>query len=550
MKIGIDFDNTIARYDSSFRRTAFANQLISQEWTGKSKTELRDYLRLLPDGEQVWMKLQGQVYGKFMHQAEIMPGFVEFMLKCRLRGHKVFIVTHKTEVGHFDVEQTSLRVEAMKWMESKRFFDPNFFGMEKEHVFFADNREEKVAKIAELECDCFIDDLPEVFAEITFPNNVEKVLYGNYRQDETMKSVTPLCSWEEISLHILGTSAGEEEKSLMELMTNMTIEAFEKVSGRGNSRIYKLTSKAGYSYALKIYPGSDASGRSRLTTEYNALRFLQSKGLDSLPEPLSIDERCDFGLYSWIDGSHVDITDQNALHQAIGFISRLQAISRQEVNSQISLASEACLSLAELLRQVEVRFQRLRSVSDEYLLLRLFLDREFKPLWHDLREYAKKTWPESSKTVGLAECYRILSPSDFGFHNAISVDGRLTFIDFEYFGWDDPVKLTSDFLWHPAMQLEPEIASGWQNSMLKLFADDPDFALRLNVAMPLYGMRWIMILLNEFLPGMAERRRLATGGEIYDKAEAQRMQLQKAALIIERVSRIQANAVVFAFTKA
>ena len=199
MKIGIDFDNTIARYDSSFRRTALANQLISQEWTGRGKTELRDYLRTLPDGEQIWMSLQGQVYGKFMHQAEIMPGFVEFMLKCRLRGHKVFIVSHKTEFGHFDVEQTSLRVEAMKWMESKRVFHPDFFGMKRENVFFADTREEKVAKIAELECDCFIDDLPEVFAEKTFPESVEKVLYGKYRPDETMKSVISFSSWEEIS---------------------------------------------------------------------------------------------------------------------------------------------------------------------------------------------------------------------------------------------------------------------------------------------------------------------------------------------------------------
>jgi len=550
MKIGIDFDNTIARYDSSFRRTALANQLISQEWTGKSKTELRDYLRTLPEGEQVWMKLQGQVYGKFMHQAEIMPGFVEFMLKCRLRGHKVFIISHKTEFGHFDVEQTSLRVEAMKWMESKRFFDPDFFEMEKEDVYFADTREEKVAKIAELECDCFIDDLPEVFAEKTFPESVEKVLYGKYRPDETMKSVIPLSSWEEISFHLLGSSAGEEEKSLMELMTDMPIETLEKVSGRGNSRIYKVRSKEGSSHALKIYPGSDAAGRSRLTTEYNAIGFLRSHGFDALPKLVSMEENSNFGLYSWIDGSRVDIADQTALQQAVDFIFRLHEISRQEVHSQISLASEACLSLAELVRQVEARLQRLQVVSGGYPSLQEFLEKEFQPLWQDVTLYAKEEWPESSKTGELQECYRILSPSDFGFHNAISEDGRLTFIDFEYFGWDDPVKLTADFLWHPAMRLEHEIASVWQNAMLKLFADDPDFARRLNVAMPLYGMRWIMILLNEFLPGIAERRRLATGGEIYDEVEAQGLQLHKAALFIERVTRIQANAVVFADNKA
>ena len=82
--------------------------------------------------------------------------------------------------------------------------------------------------------------------------------------------------------------------------------------------------------------------------------------------------------------------------------------------------------------------------------------------------------------------------------------------------------------------------------MLRLFADVPDFAARLRVAMPLYGMRWIMILLNEFLPGIARRRHLASGVERYDGAEAQRLQLQKALCYRDRVTKIYANAALFA----
>ena len=33
----------------------------------------------------------------------------------------------------------------------------------------------------------------------------------------------------------------------------------------------------------------------------------------------------------------------------------------------------------------------------------------------------------------------ILSPSDFGFHNIISKNQKLYFIDFEYAGWDDQI---------------------------------------------------------------------------------------------------------------
>ncbi|HRD75978.1 MAG TPA: aminoglycoside phosphotransferase family protein, partial [Hyphomicrobiaceae bacterium] len=49
-----------------------------------------------------------------------------------------------------------------------------------------------------------------------------------------------------------------------------------------------------------------------------------------------------------------------------------------------------------------------------------------------------------------------LSPSDFGFHNALSDAGRVTFIDFEYAGRDDPAKLASDFCCQPEIPVPAE----------------------------------------------------------------------------------------------
>ena len=48
-----------------------------------------------------------------------------------------------------------------------------------------------------------------------------------------------------------------------------------------------------------------------------------------------------------------------------------------------------------------------------------------------------------------------MSPSDFGFHNALATPGgRLVFIDFEYAGWDDPAKLANDFFCQPAVPVD------------------------------------------------------------------------------------------------
>ena len=63
MRIGIDFDNTIITYDEVFRAAARAQGLIEPGFDG-SKQAVRDAIRLLPDGELTWQKLQGQVYGK------------------------------------------------------------------------------------------------------------------------------------------------------------------------------------------------------------------------------------------------------------------------------------------------------------------------------------------------------------------------------------------------------------------------------------------------------------------------------------------------------
>ena len=144
MKIGIDFDNTIASYDTLFHEVALRENFISRRWSGCGKTELRNYLRTQPDGEKTWMKLQGLVYGKYMLGAKLMSGVANFFLSCNVREHKIFIVSHKTEYGHFDPEKFSLRSEALKWMDVRRFFDPEYFGLDRENIFFANTREEKV----------------------------------------------------------------------------------------------------------------------------------------------------------------------------------------------------------------------------------------------------------------------------------------------------------------------------------------------------------------------------------------------------------------------
>ena len=47
----------------------------------------------------------------------------------------------------------------------------------------------------------------------------------------------------------------------------------------------------------------------------------------------------------------------------------------------------------------------------------------------------------------------------------------LVFVDFEYFGWDDPAKTIVDFLQHPAMDMTDAQRRAFAAGTLAVFAD-------------------------------------------------------------------------------
>lgn len=202
MRIGIDFDNTIARYDSVFLNLARQTNLLGADCP-TTKKAIRDLLRMQADGETTWQRLQGMVYGAGMAQAELMEGVAEFLTECRTRGVPTFIVSHKTQFNNFDPEQIDLRSAAWRWMSDKGFFARDGFGLGRERIFFEGTRAEKLARIIDLQCTYFIDDLEEVFRESEFPREIKAILYTP-NADSTPGPYEAIASWKQISRYIFG----------------------------------------------------------------------------------------------------------------------------------------------------------------------------------------------------------------------------------------------------------------------------------------------------------------------------------------------------------
>jgi len=192
MLIGIDLDNTIIDYEDAFRTLAREWGLTPAGFQG-NKVAIREYLKTLPGGHEEWMRLQGYVYGKGIHYARVMPGFLEFVRICRERKLPTVIVSHKTQYGHYDPEKVDLREAALGFMAQQGFFDQ--LGFEKQKIFFEFTKEEKLARIKTLECSHFIDDLVDIFTHPQFPISVKPYLLSKEKNSVLDSRVVQCCDW-------------------------------------------------------------------------------------------------------------------------------------------------------------------------------------------------------------------------------------------------------------------------------------------------------------------------------------------------------------------
>lgn len=195
MRIGIDFDNTIVSYDEVFHRVALERKLVPKDLPA-TKLSVRDYLRQ-GGNESSWTEMQGYVYGARMNEAIAFPGAIVFLAWARAAGISVAIVSHKTRhpfLGHpYDLHQA-----ARGWVD--KFLIGNKDRLIEEHdVYFELTKNEKLARIAGLGLDYFIDDLPEILLAEDFPGRTGRILFdpdGNHPADARLVSFS---EWDRIT---------------------------------------------------------------------------------------------------------------------------------------------------------------------------------------------------------------------------------------------------------------------------------------------------------------------------------------------------------------
>jgi hypothetical protein len=174
MRVGIDFDNTIACYDGVFHAAALERGLIPVD-LARDKNSVRDHLNGSGRKDD-FTELQGYVYGARMNLVSSFPGFADFIAVAQGAGHELFIVSHKTRHPLLGPKH-DMHAAARGFLLDRGLIGEGAAKIDPARVFFELTKEAKVARAASLGCEMFIDDLPEILAMPGFPEGMRKILF-------------------------------------------------------------------------------------------------------------------------------------------------------------------------------------------------------------------------------------------------------------------------------------------------------------------------------------------------------------------------------------
>lgn len=328
------------------------------------------------------------------------------------------------------------------------------------------------------------------------------------------------------------------QESITRLLTKAgfatTVFSIKKCEKGGNNRTYRIETSDGV-FAVKKYFRQVDDKRDRLAAEFAFLSYAKRITPNSVPTAFCYDAENGLALYEFIEGLPFEpntISEQDITH-AITFFCALNLSNEKRVAEKLPIASEACFTMQAHIDLIEARINELQKfipLTEQDKLAKDYIQ-QLKIVWSSQAKNIKKVIHAKNFYKELDASQRCLSPSDFGFHNALRVKtGGICFLDFEYAGWDDPAKMTGDFFAQLAVPIPPNYFDYFVRQVMSPFSNTEELierAYRLRYA---YQVKWCCIALNIFLPSHLARRRFAN--PLLDINEIKTLQLAKVATLI------------------
>lgn len=531
MKIGIDFDNTIICYDSLFKR--FANDHKIDIPTHRNpKSVVKAFLLQKPEGNFKWTSLQGEIYGNKLAEVEPHDGFLDFVDLSRERGHELCIISHKSIYNTLKPYR-DLHRAARNWLSENKVTNPS--RLDEKACFFECTQQEKILRIQKEKCDIFIDDLIAIFKNNEFPSCTYKILFGSRQHNHDSIS-----SWHEAfelidkipnkskrkphkkEIHSTPPTSLtiDQHRAIIQKILDINDEgetSLKSLSGGKNNKVYRVITNNEVFLAKAYYRNSN-DNRSRQHNEVTFLEYLNKNKSKWTPKVISNDFENGISIFSWIEGSTFEEGQTVSLEiwkQCISFLNFIQNLRNSPLEKNLPPASEAAFSYQEHLGILQKRhdswlqiaeFSALDTMPEE---IKKLIVNEIEDNYCELSSCLLRH-PDFTRKLTREE--QIVSPSDFGLHNAILQNNtQLRFIDFEYAGWDDPAKMLADFFAQPRITAPSQLYSHFKDTLASFIPEQAKnlFYQRLPLIDKIVRLKWCYIILNSWHPVEKKRRNFA-----------------------------------------
>ena len=308
----------------------------------------------------------------------------------------------------------------------------------------------------------------------------------------------------------------------------------KRLDGGKNNRVFLVQLSDNSKVVLKSYFHSESDLRNRLMAEWTFINYALAKSVINVPKPLVCDHEGRFGLYSFVDGVKLRPEEINTreIEEALKFVISLNSAPRDLTN--IPKGSEACFSVEEHINTIDIRVNKLQLIDNKVPLaqeVQDFVKSVVNPKWAAVKaNLLNKAQAQNQKIGPSSIC---ISPSDFGFHNALANKTGVTFIDFEYAGIDDPAKLASDLFCCPEIQIDERFHSDFVGGLVDGLGLNQDDKSRCLYILPAYKIKWTCIILNHFLATSYSRRQFSNSEINLDHFESQ---LNKAKMKMDSLN--------------
>jgi hypothetical protein len=536
-RLGIDLDNTILNYDPLFLSEA-SRKGLGLKGDGSLKEILMGLIRLQPQGELEWARIEAELMGPRILDVQPHPSAFEFLIELRNRQIPFFFITHRPRFPEIGMPH-DLHMWMGRWLECHHVYDR--LGLKNEDVFIETSAENKIHRIRSELCTHYLDRGGDFFSHPNFPPDVHKISILTPTDGSSQESAS-FKDWQEALQRIhrndtsllspsrIRVAPPEKRKTLVlpdyqkgkdalkgfqavvkETLKQDVVEAVRWTTQPGNTAYLVTTSDGGKPLLGKWY-GFSTSQRDSMVAERGFFSYLEALRIpETLIPPKAVDwnEGHRVAIFPLPEGSLVRLRqfeDPTPFWPVIlDFLTSLQQGRQTPEAASLPDARDAAFCLKDHLAILkQKRDQWLDSLGLPGVPAEL-KDLVFQDLENAYERIAEMVYQARDFRRRLPRPAQILSPSSQAIHYFIRrPDGTPQFLFFENSGWDDPARVIAEICCEPGLRTPPSWlpeAAARLSEMLPL-DERHDFLLRLDIVRRCTELRYAYLSLGElYHPG-------------------------------------------------